>query len=196
MKNMKKNLRFIMVCSLSVLVLQGCAKQSNDMNGSNKSNQEVSDSNTDLGSEDNALDGVLESESEQNLQDKKLLLGLSDLYGKTEDKADELLGKGLIEKNEDGTIVNRTYEEVSLLGEKVQILVGYDNGTCFNITVTLNENDYKTYKDKMVALLGEGQQVDGELVEEGSGVIRTSWTVNDQKISLLESYGVICIVVE
>ncbi len=196
MKNMRKNLRFIMVCSLSVLVLQGCAKQSNDINGSNKSNQEVSDSNTNLDSEENALEGVLESESEQNLQDKKLLLGLSDLYGKTEDKADELLGKGLIEKNEDGTIVNRTYEEVSLLGEKVQILVGYDNGTCFNITVTLNENDYKTYKDKMVALLGEGQQVDGELVEEGSGVIRTSWTVNDQKISLLESYGVICIVVE
>lgn len=196
MKNMRKNLRFIMVCSLSVLVLQGCAKQSNDINGSNKSNQEVSDSNTNLDSEDNALEGVLESESEQNLQDKKLLLGLSDLYGKTEDKADELLGKGLIEKNEDGTIVNRTYEEVSLLGEKVQILVGYDNGTCFNITVTLNENDYNTYKDKMVALLGEGQQVDGELVEEGSGVIRTSWTVNDQKISLLESYGVICIVVE
>lgn len=196
MINMRKNLRFIMVCSLSVLVLQGCAKQSNDINGSNKSNQEVSDSNTNLDSEDNALDGVLESESEQNLQDKKLLLGLSDLYGKTEDKADELLGKGLIEKNEDGTIVNRTYEEVSLLGEKVQILVGYDNGTCFNITVTLNENDYNTYKDKMVALLGEGQQVDGELVEEGSGVIRTSWTVNDQKISLLESYGVICIVVE
>lgn len=196
MKNMRKNLRFIMVCSLSVLVLQGCAKQSNDINGSNKSNQEVSDSNTNLDSEDNALDGVLESESEQNLQDKKLLLGLSDLYGKTEDKADELLGKGLIEKNEDGTIVNRTYEEVSLLGEKVQILVGYDNGTCFNITVTLNENDYNTYKDKMVALLGEGQQADGELVEEGSGVIRTSWTVNDQKISLLESYGVICIVVE
>nr|WP_294490104.1 hypothetical protein [uncultured Anaerosporobacter sp.] len=193
---MRKNLRFIMVCSLSVLVLQGCAKQSNDINGSNKSNQEVSDSNTNLDSEENALEGVLESESEQNLQDKKLLLGLSDLYGKTEDKADELLGKGLIEKNEDGTIVNRTYEEVSLLGEKVQILVGYDNGTCFNITVTLNENDYKTYKDKMVALLGEGQQVDGELVEEGSGVIRTSWTVNDQKISLLESYGVICIVVE
>ncbi|MBS5932739.1 MAG: hypothetical protein KIC94_07650 [Clostridiales bacterium] len=193
---MRKNLRFIMVCSLSVLVLQGCAKQSNDINGSNKSNQEVSDSNTNLDSEDNALDGVLESESEQNLQDKKLLLGLSDLYGKTEDKADELLGKGLIEKNEDGTIVNRTYEEVSLLGEKVQILVGYDNGTCFNITVTLNENDYNTYKDKMVALLGEGQQADGELVEEGSGVIRTSWTVNDQKISLLESYGVICIVVE
>lgn len=185
-----------MVCSLSVLVLQGCAKQSNDINGSNKSNQEVSDSNTNLDSEENALEGVLESESEQNLQDKKLLLGLSDLYGKTEDKADELLGKGLIEKNEDGTIVNRTYEEVSLLGEKVQILVGYDNGTCFNITVTLNENDYNTYKDKMVALLGEGQQVDGELVEEGSGVIRTSWTVNDQKISLLESYGVICIVVE
>lgn len=196
MINMRKNLRFIMVCSLSVLVLQGCAKQSNDINGSNKSNQEVSDSNTNLDSEENALEGVLESESEQNLQDKKLLLGLSDLYGKTEDKADELLGKGLIEKNEDGTIVNRTYEEVSLLGEKVQILVGYDNGTCFNITVTLNENDYKTYKDKMVALLGEGQQVDGELVEEGSGVIRTSWTVNDQKISLLESYGVICIVVE
>ena len=196
MKNMRKNLRFIMVCSLSVLVLQGCAKQSNDINGSNKSNQEVSDSNTNLDSEENALEGVLESESEQNLQDKKLLLGLSDLYGKTEDKADELLGKGLIEKNEDGTIVNQTYEEVSLLGEKVQILVGYDNGTCFNITVTLNENDYKTYKDKMVALLGEGQQVDGELVEEGSGVIRTSWTVNDQKISLLESYGVICIVVE
>lgn len=196
MKNMRKNLRFIMVCSLSVLVLQGCAKQSNDINGSNKSNQEVSDSNTNLDSEENALEGVLESESEQNLQDKKLLLGLSDLYGKTEDKADELLGKGLIEKNEDGTIVNRTYEEVSLLGEKVQILVGYDNGTCFNITVTLNENDYNTYKDKMVALLGEGQQVDGELVEEGSGVIRTSWTVNDQKISLLESYGVICIVVE
>lgn len=196
MKNMRKNLRFIMVCSLSVLVVQGCAKQSNDINGSNKSNQEVSDSNTNLDSEDNALDGVLESESEQNLQDKKLLLGLSDLYGKTEDKADELLGKGLIEKNEDGTIVNRTYEEVSLLGEKVQILVGYDNGTCFNITVTLNENDYNTYKDKMVALLGEGQQVDGELVEEGSGVIRTSWTVNDQKISLLESYGAICIVVE
>ena len=185
-----------MVCSLSVLVLQGCAKQSNDMNGSNKTNQEVSDSNTDIGSDDNALEGVVESESEQKLQDKELLLGLSYLYGQTEDKAEELLGEGLIEKSEDGTIVTRTYEEVSLLDEKVQILVGYENGTCFNITVTLNENDYKTYKEKMEAVLGEGQQADGELAEEGSGVIRTSWTVNDQQVTLLESYGVISIVVE
>ena len=138
----------------------------------------------------------MESESEQKLQDKELLLGLSDLYGETEDKAEELLGEGLIEKSEDGTIVNRTYEEVSLLDEKVQILLGYEEGTCFNITVTLNENDYKTYKEKMVEVLGEGQQADGELVEEGSGVIRTSWTVNEQKVSLLESYGAICIVVE
>lgn len=183
-----------MVCSLSVLVLQGCTIKSNDVNGSHKTNQEVNDSNTDLGAEDN--DGSLDSENEQKLQDKELLLGLSDLYEETEEKVEELLGKGIIEKNQDGTIVNRTYKDVSFLDEKVQILVGYDNGTCFNVTVELNSNEYNAYKEKLVAILGEGQQADGEIIEEGSGVIRTSWTVNEQQVSLLESYGAICIVVE
>ena len=194
MKYMRKNLRFIMVCSLSVLVLQGCATKSNDVNGSHKTNQEVNDSNTDLGAEDN--DGALDSENEQKLRDKELLLGLSDLYEETEEKVEELLGKGIIEKNQDGTIVNRTFKDVSFLDEKVQILVGYDNGTCFNVTVELNSNEYNAYKEKLVAILGEGQQADGEIIEEGSGVIRTSWTVNEQQVSLLESYGAICIVVE
>lgn len=198
---MKKLIVIVLVCSMSLVGLQGCIKQNK-----NHQNSEVTDNGT-LESDSNntedsdkanqeEVEAKDKEETDVNKQDKLLLDDLKQMIGQDDKKVQELLGEGTVEKNEAGEVGNIAFSNISFLGETVELNVLFDQAKCYSSIFSVTGTEFDYYESRLKDVLGSPIRSDGTLEEEGSGAKRITWKDGDRSISLLEAYGLINIIVE